>query len=80
MIVGEQWYGASMRTASDGLSRPTLQRSRCCSAGSPPFPESLHAETFSVSVDATYERYFLGVDATSAGAAGRKGRNMLPPS
>ena len=23
VIVGERWYGASMRTASDGLSRPT---------------------------------------------------------
>jgi hypothetical protein len=38
------------------------------------FPESLQAETFSVSVDANYERYFLGVDATSAGAAGREER------
>jgi hypothetical protein len=62
------------------LEPPYTPEEQMLLGGKPSVSESLHAETFSVSVDATYERYFLGVDATSAGAAGRKGRNMLPPS
>ena len=39
------------------LEPPYTPEEQMLLGGKPPFPKSVHAETFSVSVDATYERY-----------------------
>src|SRR5580704_338854 len=39
------------------LEPPHTPEEQMLLGGKPPFPGSVHAETFSVSVDATYERY-----------------------
>jgi hypothetical protein len=39
------------------LEPPYTPEEQMLLGGKPPFPGSVHAETFSVSVDATYERY-----------------------